>query len=55
MGDSQPVTPAQLAERTGYPERYLAEWLAAQAASGYAEYDPATAGRSGSPRSRRSR
>ena len=42
MGDSLPVTPAQLAERTGYPERYLAEWLAAQAASGYAEYDPAT-------------
>jgi len=42
MGDGQPVTPAQLAERTGYDERYLAEWLAAQAASGYAEYDPAT-------------
>ncbi|MDZ5623551.1 class I SAM-dependent methyltransferase [Nocardioides sp. HM23] len=42
MGDSQPVTAAQLAERTGYPERYLAEWLSAQAASGYAEYDPAT-------------
>jgi 2-polyprenyl-3-methyl-5-hydroxy-6-metoxy-1,4-benzoquinol methylase len=40
MGDSLPVTPAQLAERTGYPERYLAEWLAAQAASGYADYDP---------------
>ena len=42
MGDSRPVTAGQLAERTGYPERYLAEWLAAQAASGYAEYDPAT-------------
>jgi 2-polyprenyl-3-methyl-5-hydroxy-6-metoxy-1,4-benzoquinol methylase len=42
MGDSLPVTPAQLADRTGYPERYLAEWLAAQAASGYAEYDPTT-------------
>ncbi len=42
MGDSQPVTPAQLAEKTGYPERYVAEWLAAQAASGYAEYDAAT-------------
>jgi 2-polyprenyl-3-methyl-5-hydroxy-6-metoxy-1,4-benzoquinol methylase len=39
MGDSQPVTPSQLAERTGYDERYLTEWLAAQAASGYAEYD----------------
>jgi SAM-dependent methyltransferase len=42
MGDSRPVTPAQLAERTGCDERYLAEWLSAQAASGYAEYDPAT-------------
>lgn len=41
MGNSEPVTPAQLAERTGYDERYLGEWLAAQAASGYAEYDPA--------------
>jgi 2-polyprenyl-3-methyl-5-hydroxy-6-metoxy-1,4-benzoquinol methylase len=41
MGDSRPVTPAQLAERTGCHERYLAEWLAAQAASGYAEYDAA--------------
>ncbi|MFL6023883.1 MAG: class I SAM-dependent methyltransferase [Marmoricola sp.] len=42
MGDSTPVTPAQLAERTGCDERYLAEWLSAQAASGYADYDPAT-------------
>lgn len=39
MADSLPVTSAQLAERTGCDERYLAEWLAAQAASGYAEYD----------------
>lgn len=39
MGDSRPVTPSQLAERTGCDERYLAEWLAAQAASGYADYD----------------
>lgn len=42
MSDSRPVTPEQLADRTGCDERYLAEWLAAQAASGYAEYDPAT-------------
>ncbi len=41
MDDSKPVTPAELAARTGCDERYLAEWLAAQAASGYAEYDPA--------------
>ena len=42
MGDSRPVTPSQLAQRTGCDERYLAEWLAAQAASGYAEYDATT-------------
>jgi len=42
MGDGRPVTPADLATRTGCDERYLAEWLAAQAASGYAEYDAAT-------------
>ncbi len=41
MGDSQPVTAAELAERTGCDERYLREWLSAQAASGYAEYDAA--------------
>src|SRR5918997_869006 len=33
------LTPAQLAERTGTAERYVREWLAAQAASGYIEYD----------------
>ncbi|MGA7845664.1 MAG: class I SAM-dependent methyltransferase [Thermoplasmata archaeon] len=37
-----PSTSAQLAERTGVGERYLREWLAAQAASGYVEYDPTT-------------
>src|SRR4051794_19593475 len=42
MADSQPVTPAQLAERTGTRERYIREWLCAQAASGYVEYDAAT-------------
>jgi len=42
MADSQPVTPAELAERTGTRERYIREWLCAQAASGYVEYDPAT-------------
>lgn len=39
MGDGQPVTPAELAQRTGCDERYLTEWLATQAASGYAKYD----------------
>jgi SAM-dependent methyltransferase len=37
-------TAAQLAERTGCAERYVREWLAQQAASGYVEYD-AAAGR----------
>jgi 2-polyprenyl-3-methyl-5-hydroxy-6-metoxy-1,4-benzoquinol methylase len=34
-------TSAQLAERTGTTERYVREWLAGQAASGYIEYDAA--------------
>jgi len=37
-----PSTSTELAHRTGVGERYLREWLAAQAASGYVEYDPAT-------------
>jgi len=41
MADGEPVTPAELAERTGCRERYLREWLCQQAASGYVEYDPA--------------
>jgi 2-polyprenyl-3-methyl-5-hydroxy-6-metoxy-1,4-benzoquinol methylase len=40
MADSQPVTSAQLAGRTGTHERYVREWLAAQAAGGYVEHDP---------------
>src|SRR4051794_16950086 len=39
MADGTPVTPAELAERTGCRERYLREWLCQQAASGYIEYD----------------
>jgi SAM-dependent methyltransferase len=35
------LTPAELAERTGASERYVREWLNAQAAGGYVEYDPA--------------
>lgn len=37
-----PQTAADLAERTGRAERYLREWLNAQAASGYCHYDPDT-------------
>lgn len=37
-----PMTPAELASKTHTDERYVREWLSAQAASGYAMYDPAT-------------
>ncbi len=43
MGDSQPVTPAELASKTGTNERYVREWLNANAASGYVSYDAAAA------------
>ncbi|SOD98111.1 class I SAM-dependent methyltransferase [Blastococcus haudaquaticus] len=42
MADGAPVTPPELAERTGTDEHYAREWLAAQAAGSYVEYDPAT-------------
>ncbi|MBK9156027.1 MAG: class I SAM-dependent methyltransferase [Chloracidobacterium sp.] len=35
------ITAAQLAERTGTNERYIREWLNANAASGYIQYDAA--------------
>jgi hypothetical protein len=35
-----PATPAELADRTSTHPRLVAEWLAAQAASGYVSYDP---------------
>src|SRR3984885_13128664 len=44
MGDGAPVTPAELASRTGTAERYIREWLNANAASKYVEYD-ASSGR----------
>jgi SAM-dependent methyltransferase len=34
------LTPGELAERTGTAERYVREWLNAQAAGGYVGYDP---------------
>jgi SAM-dependent methyltransferase len=37
-----PQTSADLARNAGADERYVREWLAAQAAAGYVEYDPAT-------------
>jgi SAM-dependent methyltransferase len=40
MAGAGPLTPGQLAERTGTSEVYLREWLANQACGGYVEYDP---------------
>jgi SAM-dependent methyltransferase len=39
MAGAGPLTAAELAERTETAERYIREWLAAQAAGGYVEYD----------------
>lgn len=43
MAGAGPLTPAELAERTGTAERYVREWLNAQAAGGYVSYDPDSA------------
>jgi SAM-dependent methyltransferase len=40
MAGAGPLTPAELAERTGTAERYVREWLSAQAAGSYVTYDP---------------
>ena len=42
LDDGGPATPAELVTRTGLAERYLREWLSAQAASNYVDYDSAT-------------
>jgi len=34
------LSPSELAQRTGTSERYVREWLNAQAAGGYVDYDP---------------
>lgn len=39
MADGVPVTPESLARKTGYKERYLREWLSAQAAAEYIDYN----------------
>src|SRR5215472_3814509 len=43
MADGQPVTPAELAARTGTAERYVREWLNANAAGHYIQYHAETA------------
>jgi SAM-dependent methyltransferase len=40
MAGAGALTPGEVAERTGTSERYVREWLNAQAAGGYVEYDP---------------
>jgi len=40
LAGAGPLSPAELAGRTGTAERYVREWLNAQAAGGYVEYDP---------------
>ena len=42
LAGAGPLSPAELAERTGTAERYVREWLNAQAAGEYVTYDPDT-------------
>jgi SAM-dependent methyltransferase len=42
LAKAGPSTPAELAEATGSRERYVREWLSAQAAAGYVTYAPET-------------
>jgi SAM-dependent methyltransferase len=41
LAEAGPLSPAELAARTGTAERFVREWLAAQAAAGYVAYDAA--------------
>jgi hypothetical protein len=40
LAEGGPLTSAELAARTGTSERYVREWLGAQAASGWVDYEP---------------
>ncbi|MEV6416678.1 class I SAM-dependent methyltransferase [Kribbella sp. NPDC051718] len=42
LADGGATTPAELAEKTSTSEHYAREWLNAQAAGGFVEYDPQT-------------
>lgn len=42
LAEISPATSQELADNTGTNERYVREWLSANAAGGYVEYDPAT-------------
>jgi SAM-dependent methyltransferase len=39
LAESGPLTPTELAKKTGTNERYVREWLSAQAAGGYVMYE----------------
>jgi SAM-dependent methyltransferase len=41
MAGAGPMTPAEVAAKTGTAERYVREWLSAQAAGGFVTYDAA--------------
>ncbi len=42
LAEHGPLSSAELAKRTNTTERYIREWLAAQAAAGYVDFDAAT-------------
>src|SRR6202162_6180568 len=42
MAGAGPISSGELAEKTGTAERYVREWLNAQAAGGFVTYDPAS-------------
>jgi hypothetical protein len=42
MAGAGPMTPAELASKTKTHERYVREWLSAQAAGGFVTYDAAS-------------
>ena len=42
MAGAGPLDPSEIAGRAGVSERYVREWLNAQAAGGFVEYDPAS-------------
>src|SRR5439155_17132092 len=42
MAGAGPLTVSEVAERSGCHERYIKEWLAAESAGGYIDYDAAT-------------
>jgi 2-polyprenyl-3-methyl-5-hydroxy-6-metoxy-1,4-benzoquinol methylase len=49
LADAGPLSSDALAQRTGTAERYVREWLNAQAAGGYVDYDPGSGRYSLSP------